>query len=76
MYDSNGCNISIVYLPKTKEYTSFSALNVISKTDYIISHNARLNRYKKIETAPCILSYNHGLNLHFNHNRSLLIYGK
>jgi hypothetical protein len=55
--------------PKTKEYTFFSASHcTFSKTDYIIGHKTGLNRYKKIETIPCILSDHHRLKLLFNNN--------
>ncbi|MGO7909941.1 hypothetical protein AB9E09_35295, partial [Rhizobium leguminosarum] len=33
-------------------------------------HKAGLNRYKKIEITPCILSDHHGLKLDFNNNRN------
>ena len=43
--------------PKAKEYTFFSAPHsTFSKTDHIIGHKTGLNRYKKIEIIPCILS--------------------
>jgi hypothetical protein len=35
----------------------------------IISHQTGLNRYKKIEITPCILSDHHGLRLVFNSNK-------
>jgi exonuclease III len=43
--------------PKAKEYIIFSAPHsTFSKIDHIISHNTDINRYKKIEIIPCILS--------------------
>jgi exonuclease III len=57
--------------PKTKEYTFFSAPHgTFSKTDHIIGHKTGLNRYKKIEIIPCILSNHHGLRLVFNSNKN------
>jgi hypothetical protein len=54
---------------KTKRYTFFSALHgTFSKTDHIIGHKTGLNRYKKIEIIPCILSDYHRLRLIFNNN--------
>jgi hypothetical protein len=54
-------------LPKTKEYAFFSApLGTFSKTDHIIRHKRSLNRYKKIETIPCILSDLHRLRMFFS----------
>jgi hypothetical protein len=45
-----------IFYPKTKEDTFFSApYGTFSKTDHIISHKPGLNRFKKIETIPCIL---------------------
>ena len=55
--------------PKAKEYTFFSAPHgTFSKIDHIISHKTCLNRYKRIEIIPCILSDHHGLRLIFNNN--------
>jgi exonuclease III len=55
---------------KTKEYTFFSALHgTFSKTDHIIGHKKVLNRYKKTEIIPCILSDHHRLRLVFNSNK-------
>ena len=34
----------------------------------IVCHKARLNRYKKNEITPCILSDHYGLKLDFNNN--------
>jgi exonuclease III len=57
------------FYPKTKGYTFFSApLGIFSKIDHIIDHKTGLNRYKKIEIIPCILSDHYGLRLIFNNN--------
>ena len=54
-----------------KEYIFFSALNVtFSETDHLTSHRRSINRYKKIEIIPCILSDHHGLKLVFNSNKN------
>jgi hypothetical protein len=54
--------------PKSKEYTFISAPHgTFSKTDHIISHKTNLNRYKKIETIPCLLSDHYRLR-HSNKN--------
>jgi exonuclease III len=56
--------------PKTKEYTFFSAPHgTFSKTGHIIGHKKSINRYKKIEIIPFILSDHHGLRLVFNNNK-------
>ena len=56
---------------KTKEYTFFSApQGTFFKTDHLIGHKTGLNRYKKIEIIPCILSDHHGLRLVFNSNKN------
>jgi hypothetical protein len=55
--------------PKTKEYTIFSApYFTFSRTDHISSQKIGLNRYKKIEIIPYILSDHQGLRLVFNNN--------
>jgi exonuclease III len=56
---------------KTKEYTFFSVPHgTFSKTDHIISHKSDLNRYKKTEIIPCLLSYNYILRMVFNTNKT------
>jgi hypothetical protein len=55
-------NIYRTFHPKTKVCMFFSApQGTFSKTDHIISHKTSLNRYKKIEIMPFILSDHHGL---------------
>ena len=56
--------------PKAKEYTFFLARHgTFSKIDHRIGHKTGLNRYKKIEIIPCILS-DHRLRLVFSSNKS------
>jgi exonuclease III len=56
---------------KTKEYTYFSAPHdTFSKADHIIRQKTSLNRYKKIEIIPSILSDHQGLRLVFNNNKN------
>jgi hypothetical protein len=60
--------------PKTKENIIFSAPHgTFSKIDHITGHKTGLNRYKKTEVIPCILSDHHRLKLVFNYknNRKL-----
>jgi exonuclease III len=48
--------------PTSAQYTFFSAAHgTFSKTDHILGHEARLSKYKKIETIPCILSDHNAL---------------
>jgi hypothetical protein len=55
-------DINRTFYPNTKEYILFSALHVIySIIDKIIIHKSSINRYKKTEITPCILSDHHGL---------------
>jgi hypothetical protein len=57
--------------PKRKEYTFFSAPHgTFSKIHHIIGHKTTLNRYKKIEMLPCILSDHNGLRLVFNNSKN------
>jgi len=59
-----------LFYPKTKGYTFFSPPHgTFSKIDHIISHKTGLNRYRKIEIIPCVLSDQHGLKLLFNNNK-------
>jgi hypothetical protein len=57
--------------PKTKEDTFFaSPQGTFSKFANIIGHKTHLNRYKKIEIIPCILSDQNRLRLVFNSNKN------
>ena len=57
--------------PNSKGYTFFSASHgTFSKTDHIIGHRADLNKYKKIELIPCLLSYHYGVRVVFNSNEN------
>jgi hypothetical protein len=61
----------LVFHPKTREYIFFSvSYGTFSKIDHIIGHKTTLNRYKKIEIIPCILSDHHGLRLIFNNSKN------
>jgi hypothetical protein len=65
----NLTDIYRTYYPKTKEYTIFSAPHgTFSKIGYILVHKTGLNRYKKNEIIPCILSDHQRLRLVFNNN--------
>jgi hypothetical protein len=56
---------------KAKEYTFFSTpYGTFSKIDHMISHSTGLNRYKKIEIIPYILSDPHGLWMVLNTNKN------
>jgi hypothetical protein len=61
--------IYTTFYPKTKGYTFFPETHgTLSKTDHIIGHKAGLNRHRKIEIIPCILSDHQRLRLIFNNN--------
>jgi hypothetical protein len=63
-------DIYSVFQPNIKGNTYFSApYGSFSKTNHIVCHKASLNKYKKTETAPCILSDHHGLKMEFSNNR-------
>jgi hypothetical protein len=63
-----------VYRPFHPNTVVFSAPHrAFSQTDHILRHKASLNRYKKIETTPCILSDHHRLKLDmYNRNNRKL----
>jgi exonuclease III len=53
-----------VFHPKAENYTFFSAAHgTFSKIDHILNHKANLNKYKKIEITPCILTDHNGIKL-------------
>jgi exonuclease III len=57
--------------PTTAQYTFFSATHgTFSKTDNILGHKANLNKYKKIEITPSILSDHNALKLESNNSNS------
>jgi len=57
------------FYPKAKGYTFFSGPHgTFSKIDHIFGQKTGLNRYRKIEIIPWVLSDHHGLNLVFNNN--------
>jgi hypothetical protein len=61
----------------TKEYNFFLRCHeTFSKIDHILSHKTSLNRYKKIDKNPYILSDNNGLKLDSNINRKPTNSGK
>jgi exonuclease III len=67
----NLLDIFRIFHPATAQYTFFSvAHETFSKIDHILDHKARLNKYKKIETTPCILSDHNEIKLKFNNKRS------
>ena len=64
-------NINRTFHPKSKEYTFFSAPHgTFSKIDHMIGHKTDLNRYKKIELIPCLLSDHYGIRVVFNSNKN------
>jgi exonuclease III len=57
--------------PATEQYTFFSeAHGTFSKTDHILGHKANLNKYKKIEITPCILSDHNAVKLGLTNKRN------
>jgi hypothetical protein len=57
--------------PTSAQYTFFSAVyGTFSKTDHILGHKASLNKYKKTQIFPCILSDHYALKLEINNKNS------
>jgi hypothetical protein len=60
-------NIFRVFHPAIAYYTFFStAHGTFSTIDHILGHKAILNKYKKIEITPCIMSDPNGIKLELN----------
>jgi hypothetical protein len=56
-----------IFHPTSAQYTFFSAAHgTFSKIDHILGHKASLNKYKKIEVTPFILSDHNALKLELN----------
>jgi hypothetical protein len=55
----------------TAQYTFFSAVHgTFSKTVHILGHKESLQKYKKIEITPCILSHHSAIKLELNNKSS------
>jgi exonuclease III len=60
-----------IFHPATPQYTFFSATHgMFSKIDHILGHKASLNKYKKTEITPCILSDHNVIKLELNNKSS------
>jgi exonuclease III len=56
-----------IFHPTTAQYTFFWAPHgTFFKIDHILVHKASLNKYKKIEITPCILSDHNAVKLELN----------
>jgi hypothetical protein len=56
-----------IFHATSAQYTLFSATQgTVYKTDHNLVHKANLNKYKKIEIIPCILSDDNTLKLEIN----------
>ena len=58
------------FYPKQKNIPFSQHLMVFSKVDHIIGHKTDLNKYKKIELIPCLLSGHYGIKVVFNSNKN------
>jgi exonuclease III len=64
-------DICRVFYPTTRQYTFFSeAHGTFSKIDHILGHKASLNKFKKIEITPCIISDHNIIKLDLNNKRN------
>jgi exonuclease III len=60
-----------IFHPTSAQYTFFmAAYGTFSKIDHILGHKASLNKYKKTEIIPCILSEHNTLKLESNNKNS------
>jgi endonuclease/exonuclease/phosphatase family metal-dependent hydrolase len=62
-----------VFHPATAQHTFSASHGTYSKIYHILEHEASLNKYKKTETMPCILSDHNVMKLELN-QRSSRIY--
>jgi hypothetical protein len=64
-----------VFHPETAQNTFFSAAHgTISKIDHNIGHKASLNKYKKTDITPFILSDQNAMKTEFNNKRNSIKY--
>jgi hypothetical protein len=60
-----------VFCPTTMQYTFFSeAHGTFSKINIILGHKTSLNKFKKIEITPCIISDHNGLKRELKNKRN------
>jgi exonuclease III len=60
-----------IFQPTSAQYTFFSAAHrTFSRIDHILGQKASLNKYKKIEIIPCILSDHNALKLEINNKNN------
>jgi hypothetical protein len=66
-----------IFHPTSAQYTFFSAAHgTFSKIDHILGHKVSLNKYKKTEIIPCILSDHNALKLELNNSKTQANSGK
>jgi hypothetical protein len=59
-----------VFDPTARKYTFFSVVHgTFSKIDHILGHKASLNKFKKIEITPRIISDHNRITLELNNKR-------
>jgi exonuclease III len=64
-------DICRVFHPTTRKYTFFSAAHVIfCKIDHFLGHKTSLNKFKKIEITPCIISDHISIKLDLDNKRN------
>jgi endonuclease/exonuclease/phosphatase family metal-dependent hydrolase len=60
-----------MFHPVTAQYTFFSAAHTtFSELDHILGHKVSLNKYKKNEITPCMLSDHNAIKLELNNKSS------
>jgi exonuclease III len=63
-----------VFHPATGQYTFFSAAHgPFSKIDHILGHKTSLNKCKKTEITPCIMSDHNMIKLEHNNKRQKIL---
>jgi hypothetical protein len=64
-------DVDRVFHSITAQYIFFSAAyGTFSTIDHILGHKASLNKYKKIEITPCILSDHSAIKLGLNNQKA------
>ena len=72
LYHMDLTDIFRTFHPNAAEYTFFpSAHGTFSRIYHILGHKSALNKYKKIETIPCIFSDHNAMKLEINHKKKL-----
>ena len=63
-------NIYRKFYPTTAGYIFSSSYGTFTKTDHILGHKTYLNKFKRTESIPCLLSEYNGIELEISNRKT------